>query len=176
MAFVSQIPEESAGPELKAAYEEVRQSFGFVGEYFQALGREPEAIKRQVALGNELMRPGRLSTPLKARVTLVVSGINTSSYCVAAHLELLQKLGIERPLGRKLATDWERAAVPEQEKALFRYAAKLTTAPADVTAADLQAVLAAGWDEAAAVETALIVSWANFFNRVALGLGLMAEY
>jgi alkylhydroperoxidase family enzyme len=37
-------------------------------------------------------------------------------------------------------------------------------------------VFQAGWDEAALIEAALTVAWANFVNRVAFVLGLVADY
>ena len=68
---------------------------------------------------------------LKEQIGLVVSGINSSSYCVALHMEILRGFGIEKPLGRKLATDYAAAPVGEKAQALFRFAEKLTRKPFD---------------------------------------------
>jgi alkylhydroperoxidase family enzyme len=92
------------------------------------------------------------------------------------HLELLRTLGIEKPFGRILATNYERAQVGEKVQALFRFADKLTRHEADVCQADIDAVFAAGWNQAELFETVLVVSLMNFANRFAIGCGLMADF
>lgn len=177
MSFVSKVSEADAGPELKPLYEQMRERyFGFVPNYFQALGRWPQVIERQMALAGIVLGDGTLTTPLKEQILLVVSGINSSSYCIAVHMELLRRLGVEKPLGRKLATDYASAPVGAKEMALFCFADKLTRSPSDISRADAEAVLQAGWNEAALVETVLTVAWANFINRVSFGLGLVADF
>lgn len=176
MSWVSQVAEEQASPDLKPLYRQIRESFGFLPNYFQALGRAPEVIERQIALAGILLREGAVPATVKEQMVLVVSGINSSSYCIAVHMELLRKLGVEKALGRKLATDYASAPVGAKEMALMRFAEKLTRSPSDIQKADAEAVLRAGWDEAALVETVLTVAWANFINRVGFGLGLVADY
>lgn len=176
MSFVKKVLEEEAGPELKPLYQQIRQLYGFLPNYFQALGPLPKVIERERALAAVLLSDGVLPAALKEQIMLVVSGINSSSYCVAAHLELLHKLGIEKSMGRKLATDYASAPVENKELALFRFADKLTRKPSAVEKADSEAVFQAGWDEAALIETVLTVAWSNFVNRVAFGLGLFADF
>jgi len=43
MSFVSKISEEQAGPELKPLYEQIREHYGFLPNYFQALGPAPKS-------------------------------------------------------------------------------------------------------------------------------------
>ncbi len=87
-----------------------------------------------------------------------------------------RRLGVEKPLGRKLVTDYASAPVGIKEMALFGFADKLTRNPSEIGKADAEAVLQAGWDEAALIETVLIAAWANFINRVSFGLGLVADF
>ena len=175
MAFVGKVSEAEAGPELSALYQQIRDNYGFLPNYFQALGRDPTLIEKDRALAAIVLRDGALPAVVKEQIMVVVSGINSSSYCIAAHLELLRKFGIEKAMGRKLATDFENASVGTREKALFRFAEKLTRNPSDVERSDADAVLQAGWDETAFVEAVVTVAWANFVNRVAFGLGLFAD-
>ena len=176
MPFVTPISEEQASLELKQLYQRVRDTFGFMPNYFLVQGRMPDLVEAQLMIRQVIMRDGALSAAEKGQLALVVSGINTSSYCVAAHLELLRGLGIEKPLGRILATDYSRAPVGDKLQALFRFADKLTRKPSDFTQADAEAVKAAGWEEAALFEAALVVALMNFANRFAIGLGLMADF
>lgn len=176
MSFIGLVSDEQASPALKELYAKIRDSFGFLPNYFQALGRAPHALETHLALGEALGKDGALSQAVKEEIGLVVSGINSSSYCIAAHLEILRKLGVEKSLGRKLATDYANAPVGEKEKALFRFADKLTRKPFDITREDVQAVRQAGWDEQALLETVLAVAWFNFINRISAGLGLVADF
>lgn len=176
MSFVKKVSEEQAGPELKPLYQQIRQLYGFLPNYFQALGPLPKVIERERALAAALLSDGVLPASLKEQIVLVVSGINSSSYCVAAHLELLRRLGIEKSVGRKLATDYASAPFGNKEMALFQFADKLTRKPSAVEKVDSEAVFRAGWDEAALIEAVLTVAWSNFVNRVAFGLGLFADY
>ena len=176
MSFVKKVSEEQAGPTLRPLFQQIRELYGFLPNYFQALGPLPHVIERERALAAALLCDGVLPAALKEQIVLVVSGINSSSYCVAAHLELLRRLGIEKSMGRKLATDYANAPVGNKEMALFRFADKLTRNPSAVEKADSDAVYQAGWDEAALIETVLTVAWSNFVNRVAFGLGLFADY
>src|SRR5215469_10961614 len=94
MSFVGKVSEEEAGPELSKLYQQIRDNYGFQPNYFQALGRDPKLIEKDRALAGVVLREGALPAVLKEQIMVVVRGINSSSYCVAAHLELLRKFGI----------------------------------------------------------------------------------
>jgi uncharacterized peroxidase-related enzyme len=175
MAFVRQVSEAEASPELKHVYEHIREKFGFLPNYAQALGGMPQLLEQHFAFGGQITGDGALPAVVKEQVGVVVSGINTSSYCVAVHLELLRRMGIEKPLARKLATNYPSAQVAENVQAIFRFADQLTRRPGEVEKTDVEALRAAGWDEAAIVEAVLTIAYFNFINRVSLGLGLMAD-
>ena len=176
MSFVGLVSEAQADPRVQALYQQVRENFGFLPNYFQALGRDAQWIEGQLALGGAIMKDGALSRALKEQIGLVVSGINSSSYCIAIHMEILRLLGVEKPLGRKLVTDYANAPVGEKEKVLFRLADKLTRKPFEILEADVQAVRQAGWDDTALVEAVLATAYFNCVNRVSTGLGLVADF
>lgn len=176
MAFVKKIPEEKAGPELRDLYAQIRSSYGFLPNYFQALGLMPALIRAERALADTILADGELSRIVKEHILLVVSGINSSSYCIAAHLELLRKLGVEKSLGRKLATKYQSAGLAANELALLQFADKLTRDASSVSKADVNALFAASWSEKAVIEATLVAAWGNFINRVAFGLGLVADF
>jgi len=176
MSFISLVPEERAGPELQPLYEMIRQRYDFLPNYFQALGSRPDLVEAHLALGSGVMQGGELAESSKEQIGVVVSGLNTSSYCIAIHLELLRRMGIEKPLGRKLATDYANAPVDTKTQALFRFADKLTCRPADMEKEDVAALRQAGWSEAAVLEAVLAIAYFNFVNRVAAGLGLIADF
>jgi len=106
----------------------------------------------------------------------VVSGINLSNYCLAAHLEILGRLGIDKKVSRKLALDYTTAPVEPNVMALFRFADKLSRHPADVEKADVDELRKHGWHDEAILETTLVVSLYACANRFSAGIGLVADF
>lgn len=176
MAWVPEIPEEQASPELRRLYEMIRPDFGFVPPFYKAQGLVPRAIEGQLLIFPAVLGDGALPQKLKEQIAIVVSGLNTSSYCVASHLDLLRKLGIEKPIGRKLAVDYPNAPVEPNVQALFRFADKLTKSPGDIVQSDVESLRTAGWNDQQIIETVLTAALFNFANRVSIGLGLMADF
>ena len=176
MPFVEIIPPESAPDELKVIYDDMQKVMGLVPQFFQALGSKPNLIRAIQGLGGSIMPDGALPKTVKEQMAVVVSGINTSSYCVALHLEMLRGMGIEKKLGMKLATNYPAAQVEEKVKVLFRLADKLTKNPESYGEADVDEVLKAGWTREAVLEAVLAASLFNFYNRISIGLGLLPDY
>jgi uncharacterized peroxidase-related enzyme len=176
MPFVDEIEQAEATPPLREIYSQIEEGFGSLPHYFKALGPKPDVIQAQLGMTEAIMRDGALSAALKEQLAVVVSGINSSSYCIAIHLELLQKFGIDKPAARKFATDYLNAPVDEKTKVLFRFADKLTRKPLDIDQPDIDEVLRAGWSQAALREAVLTVAFFNYINRVSFGLGLVADF
>ena len=125
-------------------------------------------------MDSAIMGEGALSTSIKEQIGLVVSGINSSAYCIAFHMELLNKgFGLPKPVAKKLAVDYENAPGDEKTKVLFRFADKLTRKPLDIEVEDVETLRAAGWGDDAVRETVLTVAYFNYINRVSFGLGLV---
>lgn len=176
MPFVDEIDQAEATPQLREIYAQIEKGFGGVPHFFKALGPMPEVIDSQLRMTDAIMRDGALSASLKEQLAVVVSGINSSSYCIAIHMELLQKYGIEKADARKFATNYMNAPVDAKTKVLFRFADKLTRKPLDIDQPDVDEVLAAGWSQAALREAVLTVAFFNYINRVSFGLGLVSDF
>ena len=67
------------------------------------------------------------------------------------------------------------APVDERMKPVLRYVHKLTRMPSRLTAADAEAVLAAGWDEQTLHDAASVCGLFNLMNRLVEGLGIQAD-
>jgi uncharacterized peroxidase-related enzyme len=178
MSWIPLVTDEQAGPEVKKVYDYIREKWSFVPNYFLALGRDAQLLQDQVNLYTNAMFEdhGGLPRVLKEQIALVVSGLNLSSYCLAAHLEILGRLGIEKSLGRKLTMDYASATVEPKVMELFRFADKLNRVPADMRRADVERLRQAGWNDAAILDTVLIVSLYNCANRFSAGLGLTPDF
>ena len=175
MAWVSEIPESQATGQLKSLYADLHAQ-GSVFEFYRVQGETPAVVAGEMALVGSILSDGALSRMQKEQLLVVVSGINTSSYCVALHLDVLRAFGMDRKLARRLAVDYPSAPVEANMQALFRFADKLTRRPSEIEQIDVDAVRSAGWSEAALREAVQVIALGNFVNRVSIGLGLMADF
>lgn len=60
-------------------------------------------------------------------------------------------------------------------RALCDYAVKLTRTPAAVSAGDIDALRAHGWDDAAIHDAIQVIAYFNYINRIAEGVGIESE-
>jgi uncharacterized peroxidase-related enzyme len=63
-------------------------------------------------------------------------------------------------------------ALDDRDRAMLAFARKLTKAPGAVTEADAVALRAVGFDDRELFDITAIISFFNYVNRVALGLGV----
>jgi uncharacterized peroxidase-related enzyme len=82
---------------------------------------------------------------------------------------------VDSDLAEAVIPDWRDAEVPHRLRAVFEYAAKLTNSPADVGREDIERLREAGLDDRGILDVAQIVSYFNFVNRMAEGLGVELE-
>ena len=61
--------------------------------------------------------------------------------------------------------DLETSALEEKEKALLRFVDKVNRHSPDITAADMQPLYAAGWDDEAIYFALTVCALFNFYNR-----------
>ncbi len=94
---------------------------------------------------------------------------------MAHHGGALRRLIRDDGLVDALRVDPLAAPVPARERALLRYAARLTREPASITRADLDALRAEGWDDRAVLDLNQVVAYFNYVNRIANGLGVRLE-
>lgn len=176
MAFIPSVSEQEATCALAQAYAEVRKAYGKVPDFFTVQAARPDLIAAECGLGEVVQKDAALPRAVKEKIGLVVSGINHSSYCIAVHSEMLHHLGVPKSLARQLAIDYPSAPASEPERALFRFADKLTRQPGDVAAGDVEELRRHAWNDAQIHETVLATAWFNFVNRISAGLGLIPDF
>ena len=121
MSWVPLISDEQASPEVKRIYDYIRERWSFVPNYFRALGHDAQLLQDQTNLYTNAMFDDRgLPRVVKEQLAIVVSGLNISTYCLPAHLEILGKLGMDKAIGRKLALNYPSAPVDPKVMELFR--------------------------------------------------------
>jgi len=76
---------------------------------------------------------------------------------------------------RALETDYTRAPLTAQERAMLDYVVKLTKDATKISRADHERLRQNGFDDRAILQITLIASWFNYINRVADALGVGKE-
>ena len=177
MSWVPLISDEQATPEVRQLYDYIRERWSFVPNYFRALGHDAQLLRDQTNLYTNVMFDERgLPRVVKEQLAIVVSGLNVSTYCLPAHLEILGRLGLDKAIGRKLSLNYPSAPVEPKVMELFRFADKLTRSPGEMEKADVDRLREAGWNEAAILDAVLVASLYACANRFSAALGLIADF
>ncbi len=75
----------------------------------------------------------------------------------------------------RVENDWTTAGLSERRQAMLTYATKLTHTPAEVTAADVEALREAGFSDRDILDIAEATAYYAYVNRLASGLGVPLE-
>lgn len=78
-------------------------------------------------------------------------------------------------LVRRVKEDYRAAGLSDKDRAMLDYAVKLTLKPAEMQERDVHGPRSHGFTDAEILDIALVTSYYNFVNRVALGLGVELE-
>lgn len=78
-------------------------------------------------------------------------------------------------LSRALAIDYRSAVVSGADRAMLDYAVLLTRSPAAVGQEAIEALRSAGFEDTAILDICQVVSYYNYANRLADGLGVELE-
>ncbi len=134
--------------------------------------RYPQLYRHWSEMSELLMNgPSPLSREEREIVLAFAAGSAGCDFVAIAHAEVAYALGVEEGLVEALLADFDSAPVDAKLRPLLGYVRKLAAAPATVAQGDIDAVLAAGWDEQAIHDAAAITGRAAFMQRLVQGHG-----
>lgn len=136
----------------------------------------PDLARPLHAFADAVMRgPSPFSAGERELIAAYVSKVNGCDYCERSHGAVTERFGIDRGVIEQLVDNVDAADVPDRLKPALHFVRKLNDAPSSVTRADVEAILAEGWDESAVVHAALVCGHFNLMNRWIDGLGIEAD-
>ena len=147
--------------------EAVKKQLGVVPNLFRVVGNSPAALEGYLGLNGALGK-GTLDARTRERIALTVAEINGCDYCLSAHTYLGKN--VAKLDDAEMAANREGGSSDAKADAALRFASKVVVARGHVTDADVQAVKAAGFDDAAVIEIVLHVALntlTNYVNEVA---------
>ena len=167
---MSRIPTPATIADSPAASHEllnaVQRQLGSVPNLFRLVSNSPAALEGYLGMMGALGK-GALAAATRERIALAIAEINGCTYCLSAHTYLgrhVAKLDDAEMTANRSGRSNDVSA-----DAAVRFAVRVTEARGHVGDADLQAIRAAGYDDAKIVEIVQHVAlnvWTNYVNLV----------
>jgi len=181
MTWIATIPYQRAEGRLRELYDRIKGPGDDVDNIMLAHSLRPHAMAGHMALYKSVLHHSgnTLERSLLEAIGIWVSVLNGCGYCIEHHFA-----GLKRLLRDDARADAIRAALeagaPERafsgrELALLGYASRLTTDPASLRRAHIQALRHAGLDDGEILEANQVIAYFAYANRTVLGLGVTTE-
>lgn len=162
----------SAAPAVKTSLESIARALGATPAMFRAVANSPAALQSMWgsfgALGG-----GTLGARLGELIAVAVADRNGCEYCLAAHTALGQGAGLS---ANELGSAQGGESHDARTQAALRFALKLVEARGQASAAEVQALRAAGFDDGQVVEVIAHVALNLFTNYVNLALAVPVDF
>ena len=136
--------------------------------------RFPRGIEALLQLHDDFLRNEDSALDIAERELIAahVSALNGCNYCFIAHRRYAEAFGIDDDVFGEMSIDTAHESLRPQMTAALIYVAKLTENPSAVSQADVDALIAAGWDEDAIHDIISVTAIYAFMNRLLEGSGM----
>ncbi len=139
-------PEEATG-DVAEVYGAIKSALGFVPNGLQALSASPHCLHAQADHIQYYMGHATLPAPMLAAIRYLIAGHTDCEYCIDINMGMLMQMGIDRAQIEAAREDTELLPFDERDKAMVRLALKVVHDANGITAADLDALRALGWND-----------------------------
>lgn len=119
-----------------------------------------------------LRQPASISEGFRELIAAYTSYQNECGFCTKAHAAAAAELLGSEELVWDALRDVDHASVPDKQKTMLKFVGTLTLRPATITAADVDALRSAGWDDEAIYYAVTTCALFNFYNRWIFGTGV----
>lgn len=126
----------------------------------------PEVTSHLASFTEGVMRsPAPISGGLRELIATYTSWTNQCEFCWRSHAAVAAEMLGSEKLVRDVLHDLESSALPEPEKALLRFAAKMTRELPEMREPDVADLRQLGWSDEAIYYTIMVAALFNFYNR-----------
>ena len=173
MPWIKEIDVNDAEGKLKEYYEELVKNRGKVSNILKIQSLNPDSMKEHLDLYMSIMfSKSGLKRDEREMIAVVVSSLNVCEYCINHHAEALNHYWKDDEKIQKLIKDFRHLDLSGKQKTMLEYSEKLTLTPSEVNEEDISNLREVGFTDENILNINLIVSYFNFVNRIALGLGV----
>jgi uncharacterized peroxidase-related enzyme len=143
--------------------EAVNKQLGLVPNMFRVIANSPAALEGYLGLNGALAK-GKIDAKTRERIALAVAEANGCDYCLSAHTYLGKNLA--KLEDAEIAANREGASSDPKANSAVRFAVQVVRARGHVTDGEVQALKAAGYDDAQVLEIVLHVALNTLTNYV----------
>jgi len=173
MSWIEEIDYDEAEGKTKEIYDKIREQRGKLSNIMKVQSLMPEAMDHHLNLYLSIMFKDRsLSREKCEMIGVIVSSINGCDYCVNHHAEALNHFWKNQEKIKKLKVDYESVDISEKEKKMLEFAKRATEKPDSVGKEVIDELRNLGFSDKEILNIAMISSYFNFVNRIALTLGV----
>jgi uncharacterized peroxidase-related enzyme len=177
-AWIRMIPYEKSEGYLRTLYDRVKGPNNAIDNVMKVHSLRPHTMEGHSALYKSVLHHTGNTLPvwLLECLGIYTSLANRCDYSVAHHFAGLSRLLKDQPKAEAiysaLAAGKPEEAFSGRELALLRYVRKLTDMPDKMEKADIDALHAAGCEDAEIFEANQVCAYFNYSNRLLNGLGV----
>lgn len=145
----------------------VQRQLGVVPNLMKLVGNSPAALEGYLSL-NSALGKGTIGAKTAERIALAIADINGCGYCLSAHTYLGKN--VAKLDDTEIAANRDGTSSDPKAAAAVRFATRVALQRGHVSDAELQAVKAAGFNDAEVIEIVLHVALntlTNYVNEVA---------
>ncbi|WP_404864003.1 peroxidase-related enzyme [Georhizobium sp. MAB10] len=143
-----------------------------VSDYVLVLANDVETLKVRTPLFNAIMyNKGGLSRAEREIGATAASVVNRCVYCAAVHSSRYNQLAKDEAVMQRIFADGEEADLDERASAIFKFATKLSKAPSEADADDMQRLRDIGMSEEEILDLILSTALFGWANRLMHVLG-----
>jgi uncharacterized peroxidase-related enzyme len=173
MPFIRLIDEVEAQGHLKDLYNDIIKSRGKLSNIMRIHSLIPDTMIKHMELYKSIMfEKSNLPRVLKEMIAVVVSITNKCDYCIKHHAEAINYYWKDTDKLNKFILDYRSIDLQPEVIAILDYTYTLTSLPNTITMDSVNELKKFNWSDEDILLANLIVSYFNFVNRIALGLGV----
>ncbi|WP_201835754.1 peroxidase-related enzyme [Microvirga zambiensis] len=172
-----ELPEAEVTPEVADIFERTQERFGHVRNSQLVTAVNPHLAVAQDRLSHAVQRAPSISLSDLDRelIAVVVSAQNRCAPCLFVHGAMLRDLTGDPVLVARLEINDRHVELSQRHRALADYARKITTAPEEIVAGDIDTLRSAGLTEREIFDAAAVAAYFNFSNRINNALGIKPD-
>lgn len=144
----------------------VQKALGVTPNLMRTMAQQPAVLDAYLKFGDALGQ-GAFDAKTRHAIALTVAGANACDYCASAHSAISKGLKVE---DAEIASRLAGRSTDAKLQALLTFTRAVVAKRGEVADADLAAVRAAGYDDAAIVEAVAQIAvnlFTNYLNHIA---------
>jgi uncharacterized peroxidase-related enzyme len=169
--WVATVDQIEATPEQRALVDQIAPN-PTGRPYYALLAHEPHVLSERTALMKAAMySQGGATRAERELAAVAASRANGCVHCASVHARLYAQLTKDETIIRRILDEGIDTPLPERERAIVDYAAKLSLNPSALSAADLLPLRQAGLTDLAILDLTHVIGMFNWANQLFLSLG-----